>query len=180
MDLFVEHIDEIRPIAEKLEVSYHERFQSDELINAAYMDFLKAIENPEFVAKIKDNQSVLFIRAKMDMMHYVRNELRTRHKNQIKFVSLSMEDKFDEEQHFDIKKIDFHVGFEEVDNRDFIDAMFDKVTLSEEDWSLIQEYFYDERTLKEIGKDVGKAESTMHKRKANIIDNLRESIEMLV
>ena len=170
MNKFIKNLDKIRPIARNFVFIYKKRFQEDELINAAYLGFLRAARNnPELVDS--DSFRVLY-RAKRDMMDYIRVENETRNKYQLNFINTSFSP--DEETNITYFEPEYSEdGFEKVDNEDFLSHLFNTVSLSDDEWHIIQGYFYDNKTLKELGQEVNRSEPMMCNRKKKLINKLK-------
>ena len=177
MDLFVEHINKIRPIAKKIADYNGDRFDVDELVNEAYMGYHRAItNNPEVFST--GWQRVLS-RAKFDMFDYVRKTLGLRHVNHIDFVHMSYQrDDDDERTFFEPQCQDSN--FEAFEGDDFLDGLLKKVKLTNQEWTIIQSYFYEENTLKKVGTEIGLSEARTSQKKTHMLERLNEAAEEML
>ena len=170
MNKFIKNLDNIRPIARRFVFTYKHRFQEDELINAAYIGFLRAKNNnPELVDS--DCFKVLF-RAKRDMMDYIRVENETRNKHQLNFIVTPFiadgeTDMIPFEQQVD------ESSFKEIDDKEYLENLLNTASLTDVEWHIIQGYFYDDKNLKTLGQEINRTESTMCNKKKKLIEKLQ-------
>jgi len=159
--IFEKNIEEIKMIARKISKQFYNRFEVDELVNAAWVGFDRSISNNPALIKDKFSKlSTLLFRVRCDILDYVKKELDLRKVHVPNFMSSS-------ELHVPITDL----GYNEVDNRDHVEQLTS--TLSDEDWSIIQGYFYDEKPLKDIGKDLGISESAIWQRRKKTYIHMR-------
>lgn len=160
-DIFVKNMETIKKIARNFSYRYDNKFEVDELINAAYIGFNRAItNNPALIEKQFSKLNILLFRVKCDMIDYINKELGLRRENPILFIQLPV----------------IHVpvtewGYKSIDTRDHVEHLIS--TLSDEDWIIIQGYFYDEKPLKQIGEDLGINESSIWQKREKAYAHMR-------
>lgn len=160
-DLFVKNMETIKKIARNFSYRYNNKFEVDELINAAYIGFDRAVtNNPALIEKQFSKLSTLFFRVKCDILDYINKELGLR-REQIPDIKLFSE------LYFPL----IEPGYKAIDTRDHVEQLTS--TLSDEDWIIIQGYFYDDKTLKEIGEDLGINESSIWQRRKKAYTHMR-------
>jgi RNA polymerase sigma factor (sigma-70 family) len=189
-DLFMENINKIRPIAEKI-VSYNSsKFEVDELVNEAYIGFHRAItNNPEVFST--GWQRVLS-RAKFDMLDYVRKKNGSRRKEVDKRCSVGKRVKLasiysmpfqrndDKEVNVFFEPVSQEDCFEAFENEDFLDCLLSRVHLTNDEWTIIQSYFYEENYLQDVGKEIGLSEARTSQKKKYMIERLNEAAEEML
>jgi RNA polymerase sigma factor (sigma-70 family) len=65
------------------------------------------------------------------------------------------------------------------DSKSMVKDLLLNTELTNDEWFIIQQYFYDERTLKEIGQVIGGSESTISQKKTKICKKLLTSAERM-
>ena len=182
-DLFVENLPAIKYVAYKLAKESYFKYDVDELVNVAYISYDKAItNNPSLVEGVFSKLGCFFFRVKSDMIDYMRNQSRSRMKKYReekgkKYKTVPKILPFPSRKNEDGKIISYEPscteqGYAEVDTEDYLDELFMRVNLTPNEWHLIQGYFYDEMTLKEVGKEINLTESRMVQVKTKIKEKL--------
>jgi len=167
MDLFVQHLGKIKAVALKVSLKFNKRFDVDELINASYILYQRAItNNPSLVDGQFSKLSTFLFRVKSDMLDYARAELGLRKKHLPVFVQMPMQtgDFFEPDN--------TEYGYEEIDNKDYLETLCTSATLTDDEWSIIQGYFYEDRYFKDIGDSIGLSESRVSVKEKEICKKL--------
>jgi len=181
MDLFVKNLEEIRQIATKLHFIHGKRYEVNELINASYILFKRAItNNPTLLEKQFSKLTTLLFRVKSDMKCYIRDETNFRIQERLvakgievpMFQNASFQKEYEEDT-IPFEPSNTESGFEEFEVSDFLDKLFMEVHLENDEWDIIQGYFYDEKELKQIGQEIGKAECTISTKKKKMLTKMR-------
>ena len=175
MDLFVENLDAIKRVARKIVKTWGNRFDVDELVNAAYIGFDRAVTNNPSLLNTQFNKvNILCSRAKLDMKDYIGVEtgVKRKHKITLKYLSTIASDDWRNADFCSFDMIDTTCPFDEFENSDLLDALFDRVLLTDSEWSIIQGYFYEERTLKNISIELGLSEARVSNKKREILKKL--------
>ena len=68
----------------------------------------------------------------------------------------------------------------QLDQKDYVEKLLLSCELTDDEWSIIQGYFYDERTLKEIGNNMGITESRVSVKKKELLDRIRFRSKLLL
>ena len=181
---FIDNLEDIRIIACSLNRLYGERYEIDELVNASYIGYKRAItNNPSLIEKFK-KRSTFFFRVKNDIKDYVREESHLKIKKRMenkdihcpKFLSTSFIKNREDDRIKDYTPCHTDPGYNEVDDKDFLDDILNKAGLSNTEWAIIQGYFYDEKLLKDIGNEVGIKECTVCNNKKSALKKCREVV----
>ena len=193
MDLFVQNMDAIRRVANKVARKSGYRFEVDELINAAYIAFDVAItNNPALIEKhFSRKLSTFLFRVGSDMKDYVRTQtrLKTRQRREEKgthfpemittsFQVKKRDDYSSEQSIYEPIEADCHIT--DAARKDYIANLCWNSSLTDEDWKIIQGYFYEEKSLKQVGKEIGKSEAATCKRKQKVLKKLLTCAKQLV
>jgi RNA polymerase sigma factor (sigma-70 family) len=183
MDLFVKHLVKIKKIAQNIAARHGFYYEVDELINAAYLKYDRAItNNPALIEEQFSKVTTFCYRVQMDMKDYIIDESKYRTKKRLadkdlpvpSFQSMSVTNS--EGDAFDV---DYYVqchsheeGYIQFENKDYLDELCKSAPLSDDEWAIIQGYFYDEKSLKEIGQEIGYAEGTICTKKQKLLKKL--------
>lgn len=180
-DLFIKNMKYVRILAIRLCKHFGNKFDIDELISESWVSFDKYIKKyPERYDKLNNNRALFLSVVKGDIYDYVKKENKWRITTDIpEFYSFEIFKK-DDNDSIDICFYKHH-GFRQVDNNDYLHAILDKslksknkqVSLTDTEWAVIQGYFYDEKTLKEVGQDIGIAECSVCSNKNKLLKKLK-------
>ena len=175
-DLFVENLDAVKYVAYKLAKESSFIYNVDELVNAAYISYDKAItNNPSLVEGVFSKLGCFFFRVKSDMKDYILKQSNFRMKKYTEEKGKRYKT-VPEILPFPVKKDEDGVwgecelsctehGYKEVETEDYLDELFMRVELTPDEWHIIQGYFYDEMTMKEIGEEINLTESRISQKK---------------
>jgi RNA polymerase sigma factor (sigma-70 family) len=187
MNLFVKHMKLITSVAHSYASLFKGKYDASELINEAYLRYNVAITNNPSLVEGKFAKVGIFLNSvKNDMKDYVRDDtkLRIRQRWEKKgkffpeFKSTSYKPDDDHNTHL-FEPADFRESHE-VEREDLFDALFAKVELSNDEWKIIQGYFYDEKTMKEVGKEIGYTECTISTKNKKMCEKLLACAKTLV
>lgn len=173
MDLFLKHLDKIKGIAISISAKFNNRFQVDELVNDSYIKLHRAItNNPALIEGHFSKSSTLLFRIKSDMLDYARTELKLRAKDPPSFIPYLPEE--------GLVACSTESKFEETDNKDYVEELLLSCNLTDSEWSVIQGYFYDEISLKEMSKNMGMGETWICTKKKDLLDRIKFIDKLLV
>jgi len=170
MNIFIDNLDNIKKIAKKISKKYNNYFEVDELVNISYIKLDKAIKNnPSLIEGKFASLSTFLLRIKYDMLEYVRVESKIRKKQRLKdkgqvvptFTSISFHEGYKESQGSFLKHSNTEFNYKDIDNKDYIEKLLQISCLTDDEWAIIQGYFYDEKPLKEVGQIIGVNESSI-------------------
>ena len=181
-DIFIENFEAIRRIAQRILRNHKNFYEVDELINAAYIAYDKAItKRPLLINEQYDRLSTFLFRVKMDMKDYIRDKSKFQIKQRMKDKRIkvpSFYNSFYDNSEDGYKRfISFNTeqGYENIDNIDYLDKILKISNLSDFEWKIIQGYFYDERTIKDVGKNIGFSESRICEKIKEILKRIEIS-----
>jgi RNA polymerase sigma factor (sigma-70 family) len=191
MDLFVKNLTKIKGIARNVSARHCDMYEVDELVNAAYISYDRAItNNPALIEEKFSIPKILFYRVSRDMLSYIRDESKLRIKQRMEdkkidipkfkttsFQAVKEDDNF-KESIFEPYEVD--KGFAQVEIRDYVYDLCSFAPLSDEEWRIIQGYFYEEKPLLQIGKEMGYAEGTICNKKKKMLKKLLTYSEKMI
>lgn len=177
MDIFVKHLDSIKAIAENIASLHGNRFEVDELVDIAYVGYDRAItNNPSLMELFSNKVGSLMFRVKSDMKDYIREQTSFRRKNRVDFISSSfqtrLEDTGDRNTEPFLEPSCTEKTYEEKENIDLLEAIFNKVELTDDEWYIIQSYFYEEKTQKDIAEVLNCSNSNVCLKTKQILNKL--------
>jgi RNA polymerase sigma factor (sigma-70 family) len=176
MDIFVKNLVSIRAVARKAALRYGNRYQVDELVNVAYIGYDRAITNkPSLLETFKKITSLLF-RVKSDIIDYIRHDTQFRRKNKLNVTTCSFRPSSEEESSWEPSCTE-KVVLEDIEEANLL---LMNTTLTDDEWFIIQQYFYEDVPLKTVGKRLGLGESAIWKRRAKMYEKLLACAETLV
>lgn len=162
MDLFEKHMEVIIPVAEKMAKSWHGKVEVDELIDSAYLKYRVAIRNnPSLVEGVFSSLPTFLRRVKLDMFEHIRTKTGVRTKLKKKMINNTMTASFQVNDNIVEDGIEpscpscTDKGYQDVENSDFLNAIFEKVELTDREWKVIQGYFWEGKTVTEVGMELG-------------------------
>jgi RNA polymerase sigma factor (sigma-70 family) len=142
-------------------------FLVDELINEAWIRGIKSN---------RQTKSEFVQRAYWDMKDYVREIIgREESKNKLRFLTNQHTDEKGQELSTFDKCVD-NEDIKRIDNRELLGNLL-KVS-GEDNRRLINSYYFEEKSLKEIGKENNRAESTTCTRLKKAINEIQENPEI--
>jgi len=189
MDSFVENLSQIKNIARRIIAQHCGIYEVDELVNAAYVKFDRAItNNPALIEEKFSKLSTFFYRIKMDMKDYIRDESKFRIKQRLEkkgldvpdFATASFQVPEDENIHDFFEPFNTEYGYAQVEIKDYIHELCSFTPLSDDEWAIIQGYFYDERPLKEVSEEIGVKQCTGSLKKKKMLKKLLTYTENMV
>ena len=180
MDVFEKNLGAIENIAKNL-VYYHKgRFEVDELVNAAYLNFNTAItNNPRIIIKYEEDTRYFCIRVQLDMRNYIRKELGLRNKHQIEVVSMTYQDSPKDMLNGEIsgsfETLIDEPGYKRIDNIDFIEHIIHNFNFTDTEIKILRGYYIDKKKAKDIARDCGLETSYISTKKKALLKKLRDS-----
>jgi RNA polymerase sigma factor (sigma-70 family) len=179
-------MDKIEKIAEKMVNYWHGKFEVEELIDTAYIKYRTAIENnPSLVDSVFSNLTTFLWRVKNDMKDYIKKQTGIRTKEKKKMLANTITHSFqrpddDNGNHgcisfFEPQSID--KGQESVDNCELLNEIFKKVELTDREWKVIQGYFWEGKTTKEVGIELGSADKNASGTTCNIKNKIVKKLQ---
>lgn len=187
MDLFIENLDKIRKVVEFIAGDYGYRYETDELINIAYIGYDRAItNNPSLVYDQFNNIHVLINRVRYDILDYIRNETKTKSKKLMKnagmtvplfynasFLPLSDDNKEDRSYVSDSEE-----GYEDVDIRDTLDYLMNNAGLTEVERKVIYIRYAIGKTIEETAGIMNKSVSWTNNTRKSAMEKIKDKIEV--
>ena len=190
MDLFLKHLNQIKQMAVKTKSRHYNLYEVDELINAAYVKYDRAVtNNPSLIEEHFFNIKTFLYRVQMDMRDYIREESKSRINKRLeakdlpvpKFQSISdYRSDGDFARGYHAYEHSTEEGYAQIEAKDYVDELREKSSLSDSEWAVIQGYFYDEKTLKEISTEAGLSEGRICIKKQKVLKKLLTCSENLL
>jgi len=188
MNFFIQHIDRIRYIARDIAYKHKNYYEVDELVNEAYISYCVMVENsPNWRDGFKYSKGILLRRVKFDIASYIRSESKLRIKQNLEredkkypiFVSNSVSTLENEEGNnhnlFLEKELgEIDTSYEQIDNKNTLEYLNEKIKLSDKEWSIISEYFYEGKDTNEIGREMDYDARTISYHKNKALDKYKE------
>jgi RNA polymerase sigma factor (sigma-70 family) len=191
MDLFEKNLSKIKSIAYQINMRHNQMYEIDELVNAAYVMFDRAItNNPALIEEQFSTPKILFYRVSRDMVDYIRNESKFRIKQRMeakdldiptfKTTSFQKAERDSEQRDCPFEPYSIDAGYAQVEIKDYVGELCELTPLSDDEWAIIQGYFYDDKSLKQIGQEIGYAEGTICTKKKKMLKKLLTYTEKLI
>jgi len=185
MNLFDKHMDLIESVAARISILFKGKYEISELINEAYLKYNIAItNNPSLVEGKFSNIGIFLNRVKHDIKDFIREDTKFRKKQRweeqgyifptFATTSFQREDEDGPVLH------EPSTNNENDVRKEFLDELFTKVELSDTEWAIIQGYFYSNKTMKEVGLEIGYAESTISNKNKKMCEKLLACANTLV
>ena len=169
MPEFVDMINEIQSIAKKMSYNWSGYFVTDELVNEAWIRSLRStnLSAPALIIK----------RAKYDMVDYIREKMGREYiyvdGKKVKKVKKRGIEIFKQKHYTGFHREDGELthfdsifdrpvedkNFLSLENKELIDILLEETTDREE--TIIRKYFLEEKSLKEVGEEVGRLRCRM-------------------
>ena len=187
MDLFVQNLDKIRRVVEFIVRDYHFKYETDELVNVAYIGYVRAVtNNPSSVYTKFNNIHTLLKRVKYDIKDYIREQRKIRVIEKMErvgivvplFCNSSFQSYNDDDKIAHIAPPDNREeSFGDSDNRDTLDYLMNNSGLTETERRFIYIRFIEENTMEETSNIMGWSYSSTNNTRKNAMKKIRDKIE---
>jgi RNA polymerase sigma factor (sigma-70 family) len=184
MDFFFEHLKGIQQMARKICRSYHGKYEVDELINVAWMDYQVMIEKyPFWTRSYRYPELILYKRVRYDMLNYIRYDLKLKKKKILEkngshvplFISYNAEDK-DGEKLSSFTGSYSDKGFDKVDNLELLEYLRTRMGLTDREWKILKYYFYNGYTDRLIAEKINISKSRVSQLRNQALKKCKEHL----
>ena len=186
MDLFIENLDKIRRVVEFIVRRYNFQYEVDELINASYIGYCRAVKNnPSSVYTKFNNTHTLLKRVKYDILDYIREEVKGKSKKNMENAGMVVPKMFNATflPISDDNKEDTHYvpveeeGYEDIDNRDTLDYLMNNSGLTDKEKKVIYIRYAKGETIEETAGIMGVSCSGVNYLQKAAVGKIKDKVE---
>lgn len=193
MDLFIKNLDEIRKLVTLIARDYKNRYQVDELLNAAYIGFKRAIaNNPSLSDTQFRHLHILKYRVRCDIKDYIRYERKDKMKKRLEneglhfpvmlnasFLPINHESgdiNNTKDKHY---ILDYEEGLADFDRIDALHYLMNNSGLTNIEKRVIYLYFFQENDIRTVADILGRSKSGINNVKIRALKKIQSKAEKI-